>query len=191
MSGDWQDFDPQLDQGLPAAVAGWVGLETSMTEAVSQAVKGEISVTVRRQEDGALHDDERTFFAPGDPATLREVCLDHAGEPLLLARTVFTSQLLRTHPSIIGLADRPLGSLLFADETPSPYTVRQFCRIRPGAPLYPLVRWRYDGVDSGLWARRTLFVLFGAELLVTEIFLPALLAKPGAEAFRFRRRAQP
>lgn len=189
MSGNWRDFDPRRDQGLPQAVLGWVGLETSMTVAVGRAAAGGIDVTVLRQEEGTLHADEAGFFTAGELATLREVCLGHAGQPLLLARTVFTSDILRAHPSIVGLGDRPLGSLLFAGETPSTYTVRQFCQIGPGTPLYPLVRWRYDGPDAGLWARRTLFVLFGAELLVTEIFLPALLAKPGAEAALIERSA--
>lgn len=181
ITGDWRNYLPQTDQGLPPLVKGWVGLETSMTAAVGRAAAGPITVTVRRQEDGPLYDDEAGFFPDGDPATLREVCLGHAGEPLLLARTVFTSNILRTHPRIVGLGDRPLGSLLFAGERPSPYTARQFSLIRPGAPLYPLIRWRYDGPEQGLWARRTLFVLFEAPLLVTEIFLPALLAKPGAD----------
>lgn len=188
-TGDWQNYDPERDQAVPAAVQGWVGLETSMTAAVGRAAEGPITVTVRRQEDGLLHDDEAGFFPEGGPATLREVCLGHAGEPLLLARTVFTSNILRTHPSIVGLGDRPLGSLLFAGERPSPYTARQFCLIRSGAPLDPLIRWRHEEAGPGLWARRTLFVLFDAPLLVTEILLPALLAKPGARAALVERPA--
>ena len=180
IAGDWREYGPHQGLDLPDAVRGWVGLDTSMTAAVGRAADGPITVTVRRQEDGPLHDDEAGFFPEGGPATLREVCLGHSGEPLLIARTVFTSHILRSHPRIVGLGDRPLGSLLFAGETPSPYTARQYCRILPGAPLYPLIRWRYDGAEPGLWARRTLFVLFDAPLLVTEIFLPALLAKPAA-----------
>lgn len=189
MMGDWQNYDPQRDQGLPPLVQGWVGLETSMTAAVGRAAAGPVTLTVRRQEEGFLFDDEAGFFPGGDPATLREVSLGHAGEPLLLARTVFTSDILRTHPSIVDLDDRPLGSLLFAGERPSPCTARQFSHILPGAPLNPLIRWRYDGAESGLWARRTLFILFEAPLLVTEIFLPSLLTKPGAHTALVERSA--
>ena len=189
ITGDWQNYDPDREQGLPPSVRGWVGLETSMTAAVGRAADGPITVTVRRQVDGPLHDDERTFFGAGDPATLREVCLGLADKPLLLARTVFTSNILRTHPSIVGLGNRPLGSLLFAGERPSPYSVRQFCQVVPNAPLYPLIRWRHDGPEPIFWARRTLFVLFGAPLLVTEIFLPALLARSGGETALVERSA--
>lgn len=188
-SGDWRDFDPKHATVLPSEVRGWVGLDTSMTAAVSRAAVGAINVTVRRQEDGFLFKDEAGFFHQGDPATVREVCLSHDGEPLLMARTVFTSNILRTDPRIVELGDRPLGSLLFAGERPSPYSVRQFSLIVPNAPLYPLIRWRYNGSESGIWARRSLFVLFEAPLLVTEIFLPELLAKPGAAAALVERPA--
>lgn len=181
MSGEWRTYDPQ-DQGVPQAVRAWVGLDSSMTAAVGRAAGGAIDVTVRRQEDGPLLDDEAGFFAPGAPATLREVCLSHDGEPLLLARTVFTSDILRSHPRIVGLGDSPLGSLLFAGERPSPWSVRQVCCIGPGQPLFPLILWRCPQPETALWARRTLFELFGAELLLTEIFLPALLDKPGDAA---------
>lgn len=180
MSGDWHGYDPHLDQGLPQDVRGWVGLETSMTVAVGCAAAGPITVTVRRQEEGDLYDDEASFFPDGNPATLREVCLGHVGQPLLMARTVFTSDILRTHPRIVDLGDRPLGSLLFAGEKPSQYTAREYSHILPGAPLFPLIRWRYDGPEQSFWGRRTLFILFDAPLLVTEIFLPTLLGKPGA-----------
>lgn len=181
-SSDWRNFDPQREQGLPSFVRGWVGLETSMTAAIGRAAAGTIDVTVRRQEDGPLQDNEAAFLDGDGPATVREVCLSHVGEPLLAARTVFTSDILRTHPQIVDLGDRPLGSLLFAGERPSPYSARQFTRIVPNTPLFPLVRWRYTGAETEFWARRTLFVLFDAPLLVTEIFLPALLAKQGAKA---------
>ena len=180
--GGWSDLDPQGDMLLPSRVRLWVGLETSMTAAVGWAAAGTVNVTVRRHEDGPLYPDEAAFFPGGDVATVREVCLDHAGEPLLLARTVFTSNVLRTDPRIVDLGDRPLGSLLFAGEKPSPYTARQSCNILPGSPLYPLIRWRHDGPELNFWARRTLFVLFDAPLLVTEIFLPALLDKPATRS---------
>lgn len=189
ISGDWRNFDPQRDQGMPPLVQGWVGLETSMTAALGRAAGGAIDVTVRRQEDGPLIPDEAGFFPQGGPATLREVCLSHAGEPLLVARTVFTSDILRSHPHIVGLGTRPLGALLFAGERPSPWTARQFSHIRPGAPLFPLIRWRHEGPETGYWGRRTLFYLFDAPLLLTEIFLPALLAKPGAEEALIERPA--
>ncbi len=178
--GSWRDFDPHHEQGVPTLVLGWIGLETSMTAALGRAAGGAIDVTVRRQQEGPLHEDEMGFFPDSDQATLREVCLSHANEPFLIARTVFTSNILRTHPRIVDLGDRPLGSLLFAGERPSPYTARQFSHILPDAPLDPLIHWRYVGPETGFWARRTLFILFDAPLLVTEIFLPALLARPDA-----------
>lgn len=186
MSGNWKNWAPPAEALVDPDVRRWIGLETSMTAAVSEAARHEIDVTVRRQEDGPLNPDEMPFFPEGGTATVREVCLSAVGEPLLIARTVFTSDILRTHPQILALGTRPLGSLLFAGPVPCPYTARQFSFIRDGDPLYPLIRWRHSGPVAGYWARRTLFLLFDAPLLVTEVLLPELVTRPDAGGDRGR-----
>lgn len=168
---------------LPQEVRGWVDLGTSMTARVGKAAGTAIDVDVLRQDRGSLFADEQGFFDDPETATgvVREVCLSSGRTPLLVARTVFTSPVLEEHPTIVKLGNHALGSLLFADGPP-PWSAREFTRLGPEAPLWPLVRLRHDGDVAGYWARRTLFELFGAPLLVTEIFLPELLAHPGAAA---------
>lgn len=150
-----------------------------MTAGVGYVAQGKVDVDVRRQETGPLNPDEEGFFSAEEPATIREVCLSSQGVPLLIARTVFTSDILRTHPRIVELGNRPLGSLLFADGVTCPYSARQFTEIREDGVLFPLIRWRHQGAEV-YWGRRTLFQLFGAPLLVTEIFTPELIQ--GAKA---------
>ena len=94
---------------------------------------------------------------------------------------MFTSRRLQTHPTILELGNRALGSLLFAGPKPSPYTAREFTCITHDGPLFGLVHKRHKGIQRHYWARRTLFWLFDAPLLVTEIFLPDLIHHP---AFR-------
>ena len=180
---------------LPPEVRDWVALETSMTARVGAVAASEITVDVLQQARGSLFADERGFFdGPGtgsdtgvqsgvqsgaQTGVVREVCLKAQGTPLLVARTVFTSAALEAHPTIVRLGNHALGSLLFANG-PSPYTAREYIRFGPGDPLWPLVRQRHDAAGTDhYWARRTLFWLFDAPLLVTEIFLPELLAHPG------------
>lgn len=151
-----------------------------MTAAVSRAAGGPIEVCVKRQEDGPLYRDEQIFFPAGQQATLREVCLSSATAPLLVARTAFTSDVLRTHPRIVQLGTRPLGSLLFEGGVACRYSARQFCRITEISPLFDLVRWRHSGPADHYWGRRTLFWLFDAPLLVTEIMLPELICSEKA-----------
>lgn len=146
-----------------------------MTAAVGRVARGDVEVTVRRQEDGSLNPDEEQFFPPGEVATLREVCLSAHDMPLLIARTAFTWDILRSHPRIVDLGNKPLGSLLFEGGVPSPYTARQFCEIGESSPLFELIRWRHEGPEKSYWGRRTLFWLFDAPILVTEIFTPELI----------------
>jgi len=181
MANDWQDLTPALCLSLPAKVRDWAALETSMTARVGKVGGCDITVDVLRQARGPLHTDERGFFdaPPAANGVVREVCLKAGAEPLLVARTVFTSRRLEDHPTIRKLGNHALGTLLFADGKP-PHTARQVIQLDQSSPLWALVRQRHAPVRANYWARRTLFWLFDAPLLVTEIFLPELLNHPDA-----------
>jgi chorismate--pyruvate lyase len=180
MNAIWHDLSPQSIKLAPPLMRSWIALDSSMTAAVGRVAGGAIEVSVKRQEDGALHDDERMFFPAGGQATLREVCLSSQECPLLVARTSFTSDILRLHPQIVQLGTKPLGSLLFMGGVAARHSARQFREIKPDQPLYDLVRWRHKGPQTSYWGRRTLFWLFDAPLLVTEIMLPELVDSPNA-----------
>lgn len=176
MPDAWHTLTPQMRLHLPPRVRDWVALETSMTERIGLVAARPIAVEVLRQAHGRLHPDEHRFFPTAtEPATVREVCLSADTLPLLIARSVFTSRTLQTHPTIVKLGTKPLGSLLFAGGKPSPYSAREYARLGPDTPLYGLVRKRHQGMQPHYWARRTLFRLFDAPLLVTEIFMPDLV----------------
>lgn len=179
MSEHWDRLTPATGCRLPPLVRDWITLETSMTARIGAVAGTAIEVDVLQQARGPLHRDEQGFFEPpAAQGVVREVCLTSEGRPLLVARTVFTSRRLEEHPTIVRLGNHALGSLLFADGPP-PYRAREYARIGAGAPLWPLIRQRHDSHPGPYWARRTLFELFGEALLVTEIFLPELLAHPG------------
>jgi len=179
MAEDWHPLTPISRLQLPPRVRDWVALQTSMTERLGQVAQSPVTVEVLQQAHAPLHDDEHRLFPPGaGHAVVREVCLSAGGQPLLIARSAFTSRRLQTHPTIVGLGTRPLGSLLFAGGKPCPFTARECARISPDMPLFALVRRRHRGVQPHYWGRRTLFRLFDEPLLVTEIFLPALINRP-------------
>lgn len=181
MINPWHSLTPADRPRIPVRVRDWVALETSMTARIGQVVGRPIDVEVLRQVNGRLYPDETHFFTPPTArAVVREVCLSADGQPYLIARTTLTSHKLQTHPTIVELGNKALGSLLFAGPRPCPYTARDFARLRHGHPLFDLVRSRDTAVQQAYWARRTLFWLFDEPLLVTEIFLPALIAHPGA-----------
>jgi chorismate--pyruvate lyase len=76
---------------------------------------------------------------------------------------------------LMTLGTRPLGAALFADPRVSRRPLR-FRQIRCGHELYRRASSSLDVAPASLWARRSLFVFHGSQLLVTEVFLPAILA---------------
>lgn len=146
------------------------------------------------------HTHERMGMGMG-MGMVREVSLYSGGIRLLAARTVFLSKRLQKHAGLRSLGQKPLGELLFPKGQPAVWTQRDYARIGPSAPLYALVRPTHPahpmasiGPSStrslssltsssdrrhlcACWARRSLFWLAGEPLLVTELFLPALLAQ--------------
>lgn len=107
----------------------------------------------------------------------REVLLRCDDTPVVFAHTVVPlSATASDWPLFGGLGERSLGSTLFYD----PQVARgelEFARIRPGHPLMQRARAAL-GVDRDtvLTARRCLYRRHRGVLLVTEVFLPPVLA---------------
>lgn len=137
---------------------------------------------VHRLRQGAArpHDDERAALAlRGDRVALvREVLLLCGDTPLIFAHTVVPLPSLRgPWRTLAGLGNRPLGAALFAN----PKIARFPLEYRRLDRRHPLHRAAVAATGTGhgpLWARRSLFALDGHPLLVSEVFLPAVLQLP-------------
>lgn len=107
---------------------------------------------------------------------LREVRLHGGGEAAVFARSLLPYRSLRGRWQGLGaLGNRPLGGELFAD----PSMVRTPIAYRKLAWHHELYRRAVDQLEApppALWARRSVFRLRGAAILVTEVFLPQVLA---------------
>jgi chorismate--pyruvate lyase len=106
----------------------------------------------------------------------REVLLRCDGAPVVFAHTVVPmSATASDWPLFNALGERSLGSTLFYD----PLVTRgelEFARIRAGHPLMQRARAALGvGLDTVLYARRCLYRRHRGTLLVTEVFLPAVL----------------
>jgi len=122
--------------------------------------------------------DEHPFFGARARQTLvREVYLWCGDVPVVFAHSVaHRSDLRRAWRSLAGLGSRPLGAALFAD----PRVRRQALRFRELSAhdeltARALARTGKTGRPA-LWARRSLFTLDSSPILVTEVFLPGILA---------------
>lgn len=121
---------------------------------------------------------EDEYRAIGRPAHkrayVREVLLLADGEPVVLAHSIVSQRDLRgVWHAVAGLGTRPLAEILFADSRVRrrPF---EYARVDPSHPLGRRVRQVLGRRFGALRARRSLFVLRGRPLLVTEVFLPRL-----------------
>ena len=107
---------------------------------------------------------------------VRQVALHSDGVAVVFAHSVAARRALKgPWRLLLTLGTRPLGAALFADPRVRRQSLR-FRRIRRGHELYKIACGLLEAAPAGLWARRSLFVFHGSRLLVTEVFLPAILA---------------
>lgn len=122
-------------------------------------------------------------LARPERALEREVLLRCDGEPVVFAHTVVNASSTATDwPLFSALGERSLGTTLFYD----PLVKRgrlEFARIRAGHPLYTRTNAALGGAlrDRIYYARRCVYRRHQGLLLVTEVFLPSVLALAAPE----------
>lgn len=118
-----------------------------------------------------LPDEARLLgLRPAQTALVREVTLLCGNIPLVFARSVLPRASLSGAWRDLGaLGSRPLGAVLFADHKVR-RTPLTFVRLRQNHPISSHLG------HKGLWARRSVFARAGRAILVTEVFLPGVLA---------------
>jgi chorismate--pyruvate lyase len=106
-------------------------------------------------------------------AWVREVVLECDGRPVIFAHTTLATVAPgRLSRWMAGLGNRSLGSLLFSYPGFRRGTI-EFLRLDARHPLYRRAA-ALGPVGASLWARRSLHRLGRQQVLVTEVFLPAI-----------------
>jgi chorismate--pyruvate lyase len=163
--------------GCGAALAPWLRDRGSLTRRIRQRCT---QFEVRGVRDGLarIASDEAALLgiAPGQLAWSREVFLHADGRPVVFAHSALAREHLHGAWSALRtLGNRPLGGYLFAH----PLVERRplhYRALRSAHPLYLRAAAVLKHPPSRLWARRSLFHLGAAPLLVTEVFLPDILS---------------
>ena len=162
--------------GCATGFAPWLRDRGSLTLRIQQrctrfAVHGVRSGLARIALDEAV----LLGVAPPHLAWSREVFLYADDRPVVFAHSACARQHLRgAWAAVRNLGNRPLGALLFAH----PLVERKplhFKALHSSHALYRRAAVALGQPPGRLWARRSLFYLHGAPLLVTEIFLPGIL----------------
>lgn len=169
-SARWVQYRRVPGLHLPAPWRDWVLAQGSMTQRLIQASGGDFHVRLLRQSWDLPWPSERRLLklGQGQAVLIREVALVCHGEPWVIARTLVPPRTLSgAHRRLRQLGEIPLGSYLFRchDMRRGPFQLAR--QERPGA--------------GPRWGRRSLFYLGGRPLLVSEFFMPAILAKSGKE----------
>jgi chorismate--pyruvate lyase len=166
----------------PAAMHDWLTTPGSLTaRLVSQSTR--FRVQKLRQASNVCLADEAAAIGLPRPMRVweREVLLRCDGRPVVYGHTVVPSDANASDwPLFSALGERSLGSTLFYD----PLVRRgrlEFARLRPGHPLLARVHAALDANDvpfdrdATYYSRRCVYRRRQGLLLVTEVFLPAVL----------------
>lgn len=109
-------------------------------------------------------------------ALIREVLLIGNHQSVVFAHSVLPRASLRGAWNGLGrLGNKPLGAALFANPQVKRAPLR-FKKLSPHHVLYQHAAQHLATKPVYLWARRSVFSLNCATILVTEIFLPQLLS---------------
>ena len=155
----------------------WLDDHGSLTRRL-QAICPELRVQRLSQRIASAYPDE--YAALGlkrqQRALIREVLLICGDTPLIFAHSVIPlSGLDGPWVSLSRLGNRPLGAALFADPQVRRFPL-EYTRLDARHPLYRPALAHLSEAPKRLWMRRSQFALDGHPLLVTEVFLPAVLA---------------
>lgn len=162
--------------GCGAELAQWLHDRGSLTRRIQQRCT---SFNVRNVHSGLANipQDESALLriASKQLAYVREVYLYANDHPVVFAHSVVAREHLHgTWADVRGLGNKPLGAMLFAH----PLVERKplhYKALRYSHPLYQHAAHVLSAPPRRLWARRSLFYLHDAPLLVTEVFLPEIL----------------
>ncbi len=112
---------------------------------------------------------------PYQHALIRDVLLLGNHQPVVFAHSVLPKNALRGAWNKLGrLGNKPLGATLFANQKVK-RTPLEYKKLSRQHPISMRVAGHLGIQPKQLWARRSVFQLKCASILVTEVFLPQIL----------------
>ena len=179
----WLAHPPRA--ALPPALLPWLKDAGSLTARIrARCTRFEVRVLCQRL--ARVRRDEALLLGlrPGERAWVREVLLVADGRPVVFARSLLPPRNVRGAWNLFhGIGSRPLGQALFSD--PAISRLPLACRRLDGRDARyhraqaALIRYApAQSLPRTLWARRSVFLLRGSALMVSEAFLPEILELP-------------
>jgi len=148
----------------------------SLTRFIQQHCKGVFNIELITESWTQAMPEETQLLSLPDNETpfIRESRLKCDNQALVYARTVIPKKTLAgKNQKLTKLGTTPLGDVLFNDET-TYRTDMCYAKIHVGCQLHSEATKELN-ITSELWGRQSLFYTEQQPLLITEIFLPAIL----------------
>jgi len=178
----WNRVDSGELHQAPRKWQPWLSDTGSLTQKIERAIGQKLEVIVLRDCRQNLNSDEsRYFHFEIKRCRIREVLLCANGVPLVMAHSIIpSSSSSGSNHEVLRLGKKPLGAVLFAKTRmhSKKKPPREIARLDKQSALWKKCFGQYPELPSVSWARRTLYQLKGRPLLVSEVFLPALLDYP-------------
>lgn len=176
MKLDWQNKETTLSDATEIAVHDFLFHEGSLTRFIQQRCEGVFSIElISESKHQALPDETQFLSLQGEEITFirksRLKCDEHA---VVYARTIMPQQTIEGENQwLTTLGTKPLGDVLFNDEK-TYRTDMRYAKIPVNCELHNEAT-KGLAISSELWGRQSLFYTAQQPLLITEIFLPAIL----------------
>ena len=170
----------------------WLSDTGSLTQKIEISIGQKLEVKILSDcRQNLIYDESRFFNFKIHRCRVREVLLCKNSTPLVMARSIIPiSSSSGTNQDVLRLGKKPLGAVLFARNKngkrnafefrrqylyPKNKAVREMARLGQSTPLWQTCYKKYNDLPLSPWGRRTLYKLKGRPILVSEVFLPALL----------------
>ncbi len=181
--GAWVTLDECLDRA-PAALHQWLAEPGLLTALVRRACGCETQFHLLRVERSPLSATLAHRMGVADTGCLvREIEFSCGSARWVFAQSVFPDSTVRQHPWLAELGNVALGESLLdqKDVSRQPLEYREIAADEALAVAA-------GGLDGPAWARRAVYRLSLAPIIVQEVFLPALIndgrtpIRPGSTA---------
>lgn len=176
---NWQPYQSEL-QDLDPKMQEWLLYPGSFMQRLREQGVKNPAVQVLHEDWQVPFNSEKKLLSLDHDATalIREVLISCEATTYMYARSIFPRATLEGKlKELAHLENRSLGSVLFQDPSLQRSEFEIACLI-PGTTSHQQVIQHIkteNGIAAPLWARRSKFTLENKELLLTEVFLPAVL----------------
>jgi len=155
----------------PASLVPWLAEPGLLTARVRSAAGAATEFRMLRLERAPLLPALQARLDVDDASGLvREIEFACAGVRWIFAQSVFPDSTLARYPWLSELGDSPLGEALRRVGE----VVREPLEYAELPPEHPLAQVAHPAGGASLWARRAVYRLAGAPIIVQEVFLPTL-----------------